>query len=137
MPRISRFYYGMAILYLMSGIGVGLQMAISQDHSAVAAHAHINLLGWLTSAVFGGYYALNPEKAVGLLPRIQCAAYSLGLIVMMPSLYMLHTGHPEIEPVVAAGSMVVALGVVLFAAVVFTTARSPADLDRLAAQPGE
>jgi hypothetical protein len=137
MPRISSFYYGMAIICLMSGIGVGLQMAISQDHGAAAAHAHINLLGWVTSALFGGYYALNPEKASGWLPRIQCATYALGLIAMLPSLYWLHTGHPEIEPVVAVGSMVVALGVVLFAAVVFSPARSPARDERYAVQPGE
>ena len=126
MPRISRFYFGMAILYLMTGIGVGLHMSISQDHSAAGAHAHINLLGWVTSAVFGGYYALNPEKASGWLPRIQCAAYSLGLIVMLPSLYLLLTGNTGVEPAVALGSIAVALGVVLFAVVVFTRGRRAA-----------
>ena len=123
MPPISRFYFGMAILYLMTGIGVGLHMAISQDHSAVAAHAHINLLGWVTSAVFGGYYALDPDKARGWLPWTQCTVYTIGLIVMLPALYLLYTGRPEVEPLVAAGSMAVALGVVLFAAVVFTRGR--------------
>jgi peptidoglycan/LPS O-acetylase OafA/YrhL len=124
MPRISRFYFAMAITYLMIGIGVGLHMSIAQDHTAVGAHAHINLLGWVTSAVFGGYYALNPHKAEGWLPRAQCGLYSIGLIVMLPALYVMLTGTPGVEPAVAMGSMAVAAGVVLFAAVVFTPGRA-------------
>lgn len=126
MPTISRFYFGMAILFLMTGIALGLAMAISQDHRLAPVHAHINLLGWVTSALFGGYYALNPQKAQGWLPRIQCAVFTIGLIVMLPTLYYLYTGHPEIEPVLGGGSMAVALGVVLFAAVVFTRGRGAA-----------
>jgi hypothetical protein len=124
MPTISRFYFGMAILYLMSGITLGLAMAMSQNHSLAPVHAHINLLGWVTSALFGGYYALNPQKASGWLPRIQCTVFTLGLLVMLPALYYLYVGHPEIEPVLGGASMAVALGVVLFAAVVFTRGRA-------------
>jgi hypothetical protein len=127
MPGISRYYFAMAIIYLMIGIGVGLHMSIAQDHSAVGAHAHINLLGWVTSALFGGYYALNPAKAAGWLPRIQCFAYSIGLIVMLPALYLMLTGTPGVEPAVAMGSMAVALGVALFAVVVFTRDRASAE----------
>lgn len=137
MPKISRFYFAMAILYLMTGIGVGLHMSITQDHTAVGAHAHINLLGWVTSAVFGGYYALNPHKAEGWLPRIQCSLYSIGLIVMLPSLYMLLTGSPGAEPAVAIGSLAVASGVVLFAVVVFTRGRTGQAKDFAALMPAE
>lgn len=133
MPRISNFYFGIAILFLMTGIGLGLKMAITQDHSMAPVHAHINLLGWVTSALFGGYFALNPHKAHGWLPRIQCLVYTLGLIVMLGGLYWLYDGHPEIEPVVAIGSMAVALGVVLFAVVIFTSGRS----DLKTAKPAE
>jgi len=124
MPKISRFYFAMAILYLMIGIGVGLHMSIIHDHSAVGAHAHINLLGWVTSAVFGGYYALNPHKAEGWLPWAQCCLYAIGLVVMLPSLYLMLTGSPGVEPAVAMGSLAVAGGVVLFAVVVFTRGRA-------------
>ena len=136
MPRISRFYFAMAITYLMIGIGVGLHMSISQDHSAVGAHAHINLLGWVTSAVFGGYYALDPRKAEGWLPWTQGALYAIGLVVMLPALYMMLTGTPGFEPAVAVGSLAVAAGVVLFAAVVFTRGRA-ARANRTVMQPAE
>lgn len=124
MPRISQVYFAMAILYLMAGIAIGLHMSVSQDHGAVGAHAHVNLLGWVTSAVFGCYFALNPDKAVGWLPWMQFGAYATGLIVMLPSLYMMLAGRPQFEPAVAEGSMAVALGVVLFAVIVFTRGRA-------------
>ncbi len=54
MPRISHLYFKTAILFLIFGIGMGLNMAISQDHSVIGAHAHCNLLGWVTMALFGG-----------------------------------------------------------------------------------
>ena len=63
MPKVSDLFFKTAIVWLILGIGAGLQMAISGDHGAFPAHAHINLLGWVTSAIFGGYYALNPAKA--------------------------------------------------------------------------
>ena len=123
MPRISQVYFAMAILYLMAGIAIALHMSISQDHAAAGAHAHVNLLGWVTSAVFGGYLALNPDKAVGWLPWTQFGAYATGLVVMLPALYMMLTGRPGFEPAVAAGSMAVALGVVLFAVIIFARGR--------------
>lgn len=126
MPRISNIYFGLAILFLLAGIGLGLKMAITQDHSLSPVHAHVNLLGWVTSALFGTYFALNPAKAQGWLPRAQCLVYSLGLIVMLGGLYRLYDGNPEIEPVVAMGSVAVALGVLLFAVVIFKPARGSA-----------
>ena len=134
MPRISEYYFRSAILFLVVGIGVGLHMSMSQDHSATGAHAHINLLGWVTSAVFGGYYALNPAKAAGRLPLIQYIVYTVGVVVMCASLYLLLTGTPAMEPVVAVSSLVAFAGVLLFAWIVWMPAAS---VSRVMPQPAE
>lgn len=121
MPRVAQFYFKTAIAFLIVGIAIGLHMGIAQDHSAFPAHAHINLLGWVTSALFGGYYALNPAKAQGKLAMFQYGAFTLGLLIMLPALYLKYGGNmPSIEPVLAGGSLVVAAGVLLFAFVVFS-----------------
>ena len=126
MPRISRFYFAMAITYLMIGIGIGLHMSIIHDHSAVGAHAHINLLGWVTSALVGTYLALNPAKAAGLLPRLQYFVYVIGVIVMGGSLYLMLDGNAAMVPVVAGASVVAFAGVLVFALIIFLPARSEA-----------
>ncbi|AEH89580.1 hypothetical protein [Mesorhizobium opportunistum] len=123
MPRVSDLFFKTAVVWLILGIGAGLQMAISGDHGAFPAHAHINLLGWVTSAIFGGYYALNPAKAARRIAMIHFGLYTIGLVIMLPALYlMLHGGYTAIEPVVAAGSLIVAAAVLVFAFVVFSGA---------------
>ena len=122
MPKVSDLFFKTAVVWLILGIGAGLQMAISGDHGAFPAHAHINLLGWVTSAIFGGYYALNPAKAARKIAMIHYGLYNVGLVIMLPALYlMLHGGNTAIEPVVAVGSLIVAAAVLVFAFVVFTS----------------
>ena len=124
MPGISRLYFITAICFLISGILVGLHMSITQDHAAVGAHAHINLLGWVTMSIFGTFHALNPRGAATRLAKAQYITYTGGVIVMAPALYLLVTGNPSLEPVVAASSMVVFAGVLMFAVIIFRTRAS-------------
>ncbi len=122
MPAISNYYFRTAILFLLAGIAVGIQMSISQVHNVTGAHAHINLLGWVTSALFGGYYALNPAKATGRLPLVQYAVYTLGVLLMTVSLYLLLQGNTSLAPVVAVSSLITFAGVLLFAWILFMPA---------------
>jgi hypothetical protein len=121
MPAVSELFFKTAILWLILGIGAGLQMAISGDHSTFPAHAHINLLGWVTSAIFGGYYALNPAKAARKIAMVHYGLYTVGLVVMLPALYLMVLGNPALEPIVAGGSLIVAAAVLVFTVVVFSS----------------
>lgn len=120
MPRISHLFFKSAILFLIAGIGIGIHMAISGDHGVTGAHAHVNLLGWVSSAIFGGYYALNPAKAEGRLAMVHYGIYTAGVLVMVVGLYLLLKGNAAMEPVVAVGSLITLAGVLVFAAVVFS-----------------
>ncbi|MEO5805662.1 hypothetical protein [Devosia sp.] len=120
MPKISHLFFRTAVVFLIVGIAIGLHMSITQNHDVIGAHAHINLLGWVTSAIFGGYYALNPAKAGRPLATIHYYVYTLGVAVMAVSLYLLLKGNVALEPVVAASSLVTFAGVIIFAWTVFT-----------------
>ncbi len=126
MPYVSQLFFRSAVLFLIVGIAIGLEMAISGDHGIFPAHAHINLLGWVTSALFGGYYALNPDRAERRIAMIHFVVYTVGLVVMLPALYVMLLGYPRVEPIVATGSLIVAAGVLIFAAVVFSSGRQSA-----------
>jgi drug/metabolite transporter (DMT)-like permease len=121
MPRIAQLYFRTAIIFLIVGISMGLTMAISQDHSAIGAHAHANLLGWVTMAIFGGYHALNPAKAERRIAMIQYFVYTAGVAVLVPALYLMLTGNPSMEPVVAVASLIAFAGVLLFAVIIFSS----------------
>lgn len=124
MPRLANLYFKTAICFLIIGIAMGLHMSISQDHAATGAHAHTNLLGWVTMAIFGGYYALNPAKAETRLAVLQYWVYVGGVTVMVPSLYLLLTGNPGMEPLVAISSIITFIGVLLFAGVIFSRSKA-------------
>lgn len=119
MPNIAKMYFMTAICFLVAGILVGLKMSIAHDYAATGAHAHINLLGWVTMAIFGTFHALNPRGAETRLAKLQYYVYTGGVIVMTPALYLLLTGNPSLEPVVAVSSLVVFAGVLMFGAIIF------------------
>jgi len=77
-------------------------------------------------ALFGTYFAFEPEKAKSRLARIQYGVYTIGVVVMMPSLYFLLMGNPALEPLVAVSSLVVFAGVLLFAVVIFSGKKTAA-----------
>ena len=137
MPTLSRIYFQTAILFLLAGIAIGLQMAISHDHSAIGAHAHVNLLGWVTSAIFGIYYAFNPAKAERRLAWLQYFTYTIGLLIMLPALFLMLRGNQALEPAVALGSMITAAAIVLFAAILFMPGPRMAAKPNTAGVPAE
>ena len=124
MPRVSHLFFQSGIVFLVIGIGMGLQMSISGVHNVTGAHAHLNLLGWVTSALFGGYCALNPAKAATRLAMVHYGVYTLGVAVMVLGLYFLLQGNASFEPLVAGGSLVTFAGVLIFAYTVFAPART-------------
>jgi cbb3-type cytochrome oxidase subunit 1 len=117
---LSIWYFRTAILFLIAGICLGLYMSITHEFAATGAHAHINLLGWVTMAIFGIYYALNPGQAASRIARLQYFIYTLGILVMAPSLFLMLSGNPAMEPLVAISSLVTFSGVLLFAFILFT-----------------
>jgi cbb3-type cytochrome oxidase subunit 1 len=119
MPQVAQLFFKTAVVFLIVGIAMGLHMSMSGNHDTIGAHAHTNLLGWVTSALFGGYYALNPAKAQSKLAMIHFWVYTLGVAAMVPSLYMFLKGFAAMEPLVAITSLVTFAGVIVFAVVVF------------------
>ena len=120
MPMLSIWFFRTAILFLIAGICLGLYMSITHEFAATGAHAHINLLGWVTMAIFGIYYALNPVQAASRIARLQYFIYTLGILVMAPSLFLMLSGNPAMEPLVAISSLVTFSGLLLFAFILFT-----------------
>ena len=46
--KASSLSFFAAVIAVLVGMSWGIVMAISQDHSAMPAHAHLNLLGWVS-----------------------------------------------------------------------------------------
>lgn len=66
MKAIPFYFIGVAVVFALLGMGYGMYMAASEDHLLAGAHAHNNLLGWVTMAIFGLYYRAVPQAVTGL-----------------------------------------------------------------------
>jgi hypothetical protein len=51
--KASSFSFKIATVMALAGIAMGIGMAASHDHSLMPAHAHLNLLGWVSLFLFG------------------------------------------------------------------------------------
>ena len=104
------------------GIILGIVMGIRQDFVLMPAHAHLNLLGFVTMFLSALYYRVVPEAAASALARYQAIVSVAGAVVFPIGIgCVLLGGHDRFEPVVVAGALTVLLGMALFAVIVFRT----------------
>ena len=119
---------GVALWFLLSGavyvsLGMlwGIHMAIGNDFMLAPAHAHLNLVGWVTMALFGLYYHTVPGAAATGLARLHFAVATLGVWLMIPGIALALLKHNE--ALVAAGSLLTLTSMLIF---VVTVMRSRA-----------
>jgi hypothetical protein len=105
------------------GFGLGIFMGITQNFVLMPAHAHLNLLGFVSMFMSALYYRAVPDAAQSRLARYQAIVSMVGAVIFPIGIAsVLLGGHDRFEPVVVAGALTVLLGMALFAVIVF---RSP------------
>ena len=55
MKGVAFWFFASGVVYVCLGMIFGSQMAASDDFTFAPAHAHLNLVGWVTMALFGIY----------------------------------------------------------------------------------
>jgi hypothetical protein len=61
MKRIDIYFLLLATVLLIVGAGLGIKMGASEDFTLTPVHAHLNLAGWASLALFGLTYRAYPE----------------------------------------------------------------------------
>lgn len=121
--RIAYFCFIVAVLAALTGMGLGIFMAVRQDFSLAPAHAHINLLGWVTLALLGLYHrgvARSGNRRAWT--QVGCAA--AGFLLMTGGLASyLATQNTAFVPLVMAGALICVASMALFLAVLISDAR--------------
>ena len=98
-------FFGAGGLCGLSGMSWGAVMGASHDFSLAPAHAHLNLLGWVTLSLMGSFYATAGASAPSRLAWVNWLLSTGGAIGMPAALAALLSGHPAAEPFVAAGAL--------------------------------
>lgn len=107
------------MVFVIIGMAWGIFMAITGDHLHAPAHAHLNLIGWVTMALFGVYYHLVPAAGESRLATIHYAVATLGVLLIVPGIVMVNEGAGE--GLAKAGSVLTILSMLVFLWIVIST----------------
>lgn len=120
MHKLGSLNLRLSVIYILIGMTWGLHMAISGDHSTYPAHAHLNLVGYVSVFLYGLFYRSLPDRPAGRLEWSQFALAHIGVVVMVPGIALAHADNMALgEPLAAAGSLITFAGMILFALIVF------------------
>jgi hypothetical protein len=123
---IPTLFFRTAILLAIAGILLGIFMGMNQDFRLAHMHAHLNLLGWVSFFIFGGYYALFPQAGEGVLPKVHYTLCLIGLLVFMAGLVSIALDTEiKLVALAAVGSLLLLAGFLAFAVVIFRTRIAP------------
>lgn len=125
MPRVSSAFFTVAALCGLAGMIWGSYMGTTHDHALMPAHAHLNLLGWVTLSIMGGFYAL-PGARPGVLAWVNLVLSALGAIVMAVLLPQVLQSKLD-GRVMMAAEVPAILGMICFLISVISSGRRTAD----------
>jgi hypothetical protein len=118
MKNLPYWFLSVAVMQAVVGMGVGIFMGITGDYTLAPAHAHNNLLGWVSMAIFGLYYVLVPEVAARRLASVHFWLALVANVVFPIGIALVVTGKGETLSIL--GSLLEVLSMLLFGIIVWT-----------------
>lgn len=112
--KASSLSFFTAVIAVLVGMLWGIYMAMAQDHSTMPAHAHLNLLGWVSLFLFGIFYRLHPPLDATRIALWQVCVWVIGTLSLTVGVTMLHSGRSAGEPFAGVGSIVLLADMLLF-----------------------
>lgn len=134
--KASSLCFRAAVLFGIVGMAWGIDMALRGDHSQFPAHAHLNLLGWVSLFLIGVFYRLHPALERSRIARVQAMAWCLGTLVLSLGVGLITADARALgEPLAGIGALLLLADMLLFALLVWRA--KPAVADAPDFQPAE
>ena len=106
-------YVVWSLSFAAVGLGLGVFMGASQNHSELVTHAHILLIGFVVSFIYGIIHRLwlvQPSRAVATVQFVLHQAAAITISVGLFLLYGNMIAAPKLEPILGVGAVGVLLG---------------------------
>lgn len=116
--RLAYWFFLVAVLAGLAGMGLGIHMGIVHDFSLMPVHAHANLLGWASMFLYGLFYRADPAAEATRLAKVHFGLAASGLVLMCGGLTAMLLGNEALLPVVIAGSFCAVAAMLVFLVVV-------------------
>ena len=117
------WFLRLAAIYFVVGVSLGYAMSVTEVFVQAPVHAHINLLGWVSLAIFGLIYYVRPDAAKTRLAKVHFWLYNIGLPIMLAALSVFLGGQHAAGPVIGLGATLVVIGILCFVVNLFREIR--------------
>jgi len=114
MRGVALWFFASGVIYVTLGMFFGIWMSASHDHTLSGAHAHLNLVGWVTMALFGVFYHLVPSAAGSPLAKVHFALATIGVWFMVPGIALAIRGQTELPVIIGSFATVASMLLFLF-----------------------
>ena len=128
MKSFDRTYLIWALCYAAAGMGLGIYMGISRNHAQFVTHAHIMLVGFVTSLIYAVIHRLWLSAPSRALATTQFILHQAGSLVMLTGLLLIFGGvasEAVMGPVMGASTSAVILGMLLMLVMVLKAGAKP------------
>ena len=105
-----------SLIYAIIGLALGIFMAASKDHGHLVTHAHILLIGFVVSFIYGLCHKLWLNNLVSKLSVTQFYVHQVGTIGVVIGLFLYYGNFVSLEtidPYLALFSITVFTGMLL------------------------
>jgi len=109
----DRFALVLAALLAIAGMILGIAMGLREDFLLAPVHAHVNLLGWATLALYGLHHRCTGAGATRLA-WVQVLLGGVGALLFTGGLALHLLDIVHLLPVMAAGAFSALAAMVLF-----------------------
>lgn len=102
--------------FAAAGLALGIYMAASNNHAELVTHAHILLIGFLLSLVYGIIHKLWLDKPNRTVANIQFVVHQAAAVTVSVGLFLIFANmvpEPKLAPVLAMASVGVLLAMLL------------------------
>lgn len=82
MKRVDVYFLLLATILLICGAVLGIVMGVREDFQLVPVHAHLNLAGWASLALFGLTYRAYPQLAATSLARYHFIVSAIASVLL-------------------------------------------------------
>jgi hypothetical protein len=113
MKSFDRAYLIWALSYAAAGMALGIFMAVSKNHGQLVTHAHILLVGFVTSLIYAVIHKLWLPAPPRMLATVQFVLHQAGCLAMFSGLLLLFGSvatEEQLSPLLGSAAIAVILG---------------------------
>lgn len=119
---MSALWARTALVWFLATMVFGMYLGMTRQFGASSPHAHMGLLGWVSSALFAFLWSFCGAERPRLA-GVHWALHNLGVATMVVALFLTINGR-DLGGLIALGGLVVIVATLLLAAMIWPKLRA-------------